>query len=129
VREILESSGVFSSRPMLSKYPISSERKYISGASERRPYCAHAVWPCVSGQPCQSRFVKMSCTICQTMLHILLKAESSSHSLVSANSTYQRLSVLLLGGAQQRGVDSDEDAREHILLSQPSLYDRLQRTL
>src|SRR5271165_3582580 len=35
----------------------------------------------------------MSCKICEKMLHTLFKAESSSDSLVFANSTYQRLSA------------------------------------
>ena len=36
---------------------------------------------------------EMSCKICEKMLHTLFKAESSSDSLVFANSTYQRLSA------------------------------------
>ena len=35
----------------------------------------------------------MSCKICEKMLHTRFKAESSSDSLVFANSTYQRLSA------------------------------------
>jgi hypothetical protein len=35
----------------------------------------------------------MSCKICEKMLHTLFKAESSSDSLLFANSTYQRLSA------------------------------------
>jgi hypothetical protein len=36
---------------------------------------------------------EISCKICEKMLHTLFKAESSSDSLVFANSTYQRLSA------------------------------------
>ena len=36
---------------------------------------------------------EMSCKICEKMLHTRFKAESSSDSLVLANSTYQRLSA------------------------------------
>src|SRR5271167_2916688 len=44
----------------------------------------------------------MSCKICEKMLHTLFKAESSSDSLVFANSTYQRLSALLRPSASPR---------------------------
>ena len=36
---------------------------------------------------------EMSCKICEKMLHTLFKAESSSDSLVFANSTHQRISA------------------------------------
>ena len=41
----------------------------------------------------------MSCKICEKMLHTLFKAESSSDSLVFANSTYQRLSAFFFPAA------------------------------
>src|SRR5664280_1477016 len=42
---------------------------------------------------------EMSCKICEKMLHTLFKAESSSDSLVFANSTYQRLSAFVFPAA------------------------------
>ena len=41
----------------------------------------------------------MSCKICEKILHTLFKAESSSDSLVFANSTYQRLSAFFFPAA------------------------------
>src|ERR1019366_1238324 len=42
---------------------------------------------------------EMSCKICEKILHTLFKAESSSDSLLFANSTYQRLSAFFFPAA------------------------------
>src|SRR5271157_147432 len=46
---------------------------------------------------------EMSCKVCEKMLHTRFKAESSSDSLVFANSTYQRLSAFFLPSGTQHG--------------------------
>src|SRR5208337_1469941 len=51
---------------------------------------------------------EMSCKICEKMLHTRFKAESSSDSLVFANSTYQRLSAFFSQGAQHSAANLDE---------------------
>src|SRR5665213_3396288 len=51
---------------------------------------------------------EIRCNICEKMLHTLIKAESSSDSLVFANSTYQRLSLLLPGTPQNCGANLDK---------------------
>src|SRR5271166_1528006 len=53
---------------------------------------------------------EISCKICEKMLHTRFKAESSSDSLVFANSTYQRLSAFFLpSGTQHGSVNLDEN--------------------
>src|SRR5271165_837661 len=48
---------------------------------------------------CVHNLGEMSCKIWEKMLHTLFKAESSSDSLVFANSTYQRLSAFFFPAA------------------------------